>query len=47
MIPVGVTIKKNIIPKIIGDTNVFKTIPILNHILFGKNNILGKTNEKK
>ena len=47
IIPVGVTTEKNIIPIMIGDTIAPKSIPSLNHNLFGTINALGKKIPKK
>ena len=47
IIPVGVTVKKNIIPMIIGETIAPRNEPSLNHNLFGRINALGKKIAKK
>ena len=47
IIPVGVTVKKNIIPMIIGETIAPRNEPSLNHNLFGKINTLGRKIAKK
>ena len=47
IIPVGVTVKKNIIPMIIGETMAPRNEPSLNHNLFGRINTLGRKIAKK
>ena len=47
IIPVGVTVKKNIIPMIIGEIIAPRNEPSLNHNLFGRINALGKKTPKK
>ena len=47
IIPIGVTVKKNIIPITKGATIAPKSKPSLNHNLFGTINILGKKIPKK
>ena len=47
IIQVGVTVKKNIIPIIIGETIAPRNEPSLNHNLFGRINALGRKIAKK
>ena len=47
IIPVGVTVKKNIIPMIIGERMAPRNEPSLNHNLLGRINALGRKIAKK